>query len=148
MVNADGLLVEVAFEAGEGVVGPQSGQAVRESVVVEVDGKHDLAQEGGEGALVKLDPRVNVMEAVVALGDHKEQPNGEHFPRRERALPVQRGREMPIQSGRQFQTLQGRPQDRQVGHDFDTEQAGVGWVHPFSLRHPTLRGTGQNTSEP
>jgi hypothetical protein len=72
LINSDGLLVEVAFEVGEGVVGPQPGEAVGETVVVEVEGENDLAQEGGEGAVVLLSPGVDVIEAVVALGDEEE----------------------------------------------------------------------------
>jgi hypothetical protein len=65
-----------------------------------------------------------VVEAVVALGDQEEEPEGEDFTRSERALPVQRGGEVPIQGGRQLQTPQGGPQDGQV--------ADVGY-HPEML---------------
>ena len=115
---------------------------------MEVEGEDGLAQEGGEGALMVLDPGVNVVEAVVALGDEEEEPEGEDFTWGERGLPVQRGGEVPVQGGRQLQTLQDGPQDGQVGHDFDTQQAGFGGVHPFRLRGPAIRDTDQNTSEP
>ena len=111
LVDADGLPVEVAFEPGEGVAGPEAGEAVGEAVVVEVDGEDGFAQQSGEGAAVVLDPGVDVIEAVVALGDQEEEPEGKDVTGSERAFPVQRGAEVAIQSGRQLQTLQSGPED-------------------------------------
>jgi hypothetical protein len=148
LVDADGLPVEVAFELGEGIPGAQSGQAIGEAVVGEVDGADGFAQESGEGAVVVLDPGVDVIEAVVALGDEEEEPEGKNVPRSERSLPVQRGRKVSVQGGRQVQPLQGGPEDGQVAHGFDTQQAGIGGAHPVRLRGLTIHGTGQNTSKP
>ena len=115
---------------------------------MEVDGENGFAQESGEGAVVVLDPGGDVIEAVVALGDDKEEPEGKHVSGREGALPVQGGWEMAIERGWQLQALQDGPEDGEVAYDFDTQQAGVVGVHPFRLQGPTIRETGQNTSEP
>src|ERR1019366_6491468 len=100
--------------------------------------ENDLAQEGGESALVLLDPRLDVVEAMVPLRDDEEEPDGQHFAWGERAFPVQRGGEMAVQDGGQIQTLQGGPQDGEVGHDFDTQQTRFGGVHPSSLLTPPI----------
>ena len=96
-------------------------------------GRTRFAQQGGEGALVLGDPGLDVVEAVVALRDEEEEPDGQDLARGERAFPVERGGEVAVQGGRQVQTLEGGPQDGQVGHDFHTQQAGFGGVHPSSL---------------
>ena len=82
------------------------------------------------------DPGLDVVEAVVALGDEEEEPDGQDLARGERAFPVERGGEVAVQGGGQVQTLEGGPQDGQVGHGFDTQQAGFGGVHPSSLPTP------------
>ena len=84
-------------------------------------------------ALVRGDPGLDVVEAVVALGDEEEEPDGQDLAGTERASPVRRGREVAVQGGRQVQALQGGPQDGQVGNDFDAQQAGFGGVHPARL---------------
>ena len=134
MVDADGLLVQVALQGGEGVAAAQPGEPVGEAVVVGVGGQDRFAQQGGEGALVLGDPGLDVVEAVVALGDEEEEPDGQDLAGGERAFPVGRGREVAVQGGRQVQTLEGGPQDGQVGHGFDTQQAGLAGIHPSSLR--------------
>ena len=133
LVDADGLLVQVALHGAEGVAGAESAEPVGEPVVVGVGGQDGFAQQGGEGALVLGDPGLDVVEAVVPLGDEEEKPDGQDLARGERAFPVQRGGEVAVQGGRQVQTLEGGPQDREVGHGFHTQQAGFGSVHPFSL---------------
>ena len=86
-------------KAAEGVAGAESGEPVGEAVVVGVDGQDGFAQQGGEGALVLGDPGLDVVEAVVALGDEEEEPDGEDLARGERAFPVQRGGEVAVQGG-------------------------------------------------
>jgi hypothetical protein len=76
---------------------------------------------------------LDVVEAVVALGDQEEQPQGQDLAWAQRAFPVGRGREVAVQGGGQVKTLQGGPQDGQVGHGFDTQQAGFAGIHPASL---------------
>jgi hypothetical protein len=100
---------------------------------VGVRGQDALAQEGGEGALVLGDPRLDVVEAVVPLRDEEEEPDGQDLARGERALPVERGGEVAVEGGRQVQTLEGGPQDGEVGHGFHTHKAGFGGVHPSTL---------------
>ena len=133
MVDADGLLVQVALQGGEGVAAAEPGEPVGEAVVVGVGGPDRFAQQGGEDALVLGDPGLDVVEAVIALGDEEEEPDGQDLAGGERAFPVGRGREVPVQGGRQVQALEGGPQDGQVGHGFDTQQAGFAGVHPSSL---------------
>ncbi len=111
-------------------------------------GRTGFAQQGGEGALVLGDPGLDVVEAVVPLGDEEEEPDGQDLARGERAFPVERGGEVAVQGGRQVQTLEGGPQDGQVGHDFDTQQAGFGGVHPSSLPTLPFPENHPNTSEP
>ena len=103
-----------------------------------VGGQDGFAQQGGEGALVLGDPGLDVVEAVVALGDEEEEPDGQDLARGERAFPVERGGEVAVQGGRQVQTLEGGPQDGQVGHGFDTQQAGFGWCSSRQSTHRRL----------
>jgi hypothetical protein len=97
-----------------------------------------FAQQGGECALVQGDPRLDVVEAVVLLGDDEEKPDGQNLARCERSFPVQRSGEVSVQDGRQVQTLEGGPQDREVGDDFHTQQSRFGSVHSFSLRTSSI----------
>ena len=57
LVDADGLLVEVALQGGEGVADAEPGEPVGEAVVVDVGGPDGFAQQGGEGAVVLRRPR-------------------------------------------------------------------------------------------
>src|SRR5439155_3438825 len=79
------------------------------------------------------DPGLDVVEAVVALRDEEEQPEGQDLARAERPFPVGRGREVAVQGGDQIKALQGGPQDGQVGHGFDAHQVGFGGIHPSVL---------------
>ena len=124
--------------AAKAVAAAEPGEPVGEAVVVEVDGQDGFAQQGGEGALVLGDPGLDVVEAVVALGEEEEEPDGQDLAGGERAFPVERGGEVAVQGGRQVQTLQGGPQDGQVGHDFDTQQAGFGWCSSLQSTHLPL----------
>jgi len=133
LVDADGLLVQVTLHGAEGVAGAEPSEPVSEPVVVGVRGQDALAQEGGERAPVLGNPGLDVVEAVVTLGDDKEEPDGEDFARGERAFPVQGRGEVAVQDGGQVQTLEDGPEDGEIGHDFHTQQAGLGSVHPFSL---------------
>ncbi len=108
-------------------------EPVGEPVVVGVGGPNRFAHQGGEDALVLGDPGLDVVEAVVALGDEEEEPDGQDLARGERALPVNRGGEVTVQGGRQVQALEEGPQDGQVGHDFHAQQAGFAGVHPTNL---------------
>jgi hypothetical protein len=94
------------------------------------------------------DPGLDVVEAVVALGDEEEEPDGQDLARGEWAFPVKRGGKVAVESGRQVQALEGGPQDREVGQNFHAQQARVSGVHPFSLRTPPFLRTAVNTSEP
>ena len=76
MVDADGVLIEVAFQGGEGTAVVKPGEAVGEAVVVGVGRQDRFAQQGGEDALVLGDPGLDMVEAVVALGDEEEEPEG------------------------------------------------------------------------
>jgi hypothetical protein len=98
-----------------------------------MDGQDRLAQQGGENALVLGDPGLDVVEAVVPLGDEEEEPEAQDLAWCERAFPVAWGREVTVQSGRQVQALEGGPQDGEVGHGFHAQQAGFGGVHPSNL---------------
>ena len=133
LVNTQGLLVEVPLQGAEGGAGAQPAEPVGEAVVVEIDGPDGFAQQGREGALMLGDPGLDVVEAVVPLGDEEEEPDGQDLARGERAFPVKRGREVAVQGGRQIQTLEGGPEDGQVADDFHAQQAGLEGVHPFNL---------------
>jgi len=84
--------------------------------------------------LVLLDPRFDVVEAMVALGDEEEKPEGEDIARCEVARPVRRRGEMAVESGGKVDPLEDGPKDGQVGNGFDAEQAGFAGVHPVKLR--------------
>ena len=135
LVDADGLLVQVTLQGAEGGPRAEPGEPVGEAVVVGVDGQDRFAQQGGKGALVLGDPGLDVVEAVVALGDEEEQPEGQDLARGERAFPVERGGEVAVQGGRQVQTLEGGPQDGEVGHGFHTQQAGFGRCSSLQPTH-------------
>jgi hypothetical protein len=56
---------------------------------------------------------------------------------------VQRGGKVTVENGQQVQALEGGPQDGQIGHNFDAQQAGFVGVHsgslptyPFPENHP------------
>ena len=132
-VDADGLLAQVPLQGAESGARAESSKPIGEAVVVGVGGPDGLAQKGGEGALVLGDPGLDVVEAVVPLRDEEEEPDGENLARCERALPVERCGEVAVESGRQVQPLEGGPEDGEVGHGFDTHNAGFGGVHPASL---------------
>ena len=83
--------------------------------------------------MVLGDPGLDVVEAMVGLGDEEQEPDGQDFARAERAFPVRWGREVTVQSGREIEALEHGPQDGQVGHDFDAQQTGFGSVHPSVL---------------
>jgi hypothetical protein len=80
------------------------------------------------------DPGLDVVEAVIPLGDEEQEPDGQDLAGGQWALPVGRGREMAVQGGRQVQALQGGPKDRQVGHGLHTQQAGWVGIHSSRLR--------------
>ena len=98
-----------------------------------VGGPDALAQEGRESLLVLGDPGLDVVEAVVPLRDEKEEPDGQNLTRCEWTLPVERCGEVTVEDGRQVEPLEGGPQDGEVGHGFDTHDAGVGDIHPARL---------------
>ena len=97
------------------------------------DGQDFFAQQGRESAVVLGDEGLDVVEAVVALREDEQQPNGQNLAWRERPFPVARHGKVTVQRGRQVQTLERAPQDRQVGKNFDTQQAGFGGAHPSVL---------------
>src|SRR6202021_2823875 len=111
----------------------QSAGAVGQPVIVGVSGQDGFAQQGGEGALVLGDPRLDVVEAVVPLGDEEEEPDGQDFARGEGTFPVERSGKVAVQGGRQVETEEGGPQDGEVGQGFHAQQTRFGGVHPFSL---------------
>ena len=76
---------------------------------MKVDGQDRFAQQGREDAVVLGDPGLDVVETVVALGDHEEQPEGQNLARGERAFPVQRDGKGMVEDGPQVQALQGGP---------------------------------------
>ena len=133
LVDADGLLVQFPFQDAKGVVAAEPVEPVGEPVIMESDGQDPFAQQGREGAVVLGHPGFDVVEAVVALREEEQQPDSQHLTRGERAFPVGRGGEVAVQGGGQVKTLQGGPQDGQVGNDFDTQQAGFSGVHPSFL---------------
>jgi hypothetical protein len=135
LVDPDGVLVQVAFQGGEGVAAAEPGEPVGEAVVVGVGGPDGFAQQCGEDALVLGDPGLDVVEAMISLGDEEEEPDGQDLTGGKRAFPVGRGREVTVQDGRQVQALEGGPQDGQVGHGLHTQQAGLAGIH--SSRLPT-----------
>ena len=57
---------------------------------MEVDGQDGLAKQGREGAVVLGDPRLDVVEAVVALREDKDQPDGQDLTGSEGPFPVTR----------------------------------------------------------
>ena len=133
LVDPDGLLVQVTLQGAEGGAGAETAEPVGEPVVVGVRGQHGFAEEGGEGALVLRDPRLDMVEAVVSLGDEEEEPDGQDIARGERAFPVERGGKVAVQGGRQVQMLEGGPQDGEVGQGFHAQQARFGGAHSSSL---------------
>jgi hypothetical protein len=76
---------------------------------VGVGGYDGFTKKGREGALVLGDPRLDVVEAVVAPGDEEEEPDTQDVARRKWPFPVERGGEVAVQGGRQAQTLKGGP---------------------------------------
>ena len=99
------------LQGGEGVAVAQPGEPVGEAVVVGTGGWDRFAQQGGEDALVLFDPGLEVVEAMIALGDEEQEPDGQDLTGGQRPFPVGRGREVPVQGGRQVQALEGGPQD-------------------------------------
>src|SRR4051794_22582143 len=128
------MLIPVAFQGGEGVSAAEPGEPVGEAVVVGVGRQDRFAHQGGEDAPVLGDPGLDMVEAVIPLGDEEEEPDGQDLAGGQRAFPVGRGREVTVQGGRQVETLEGGPQDGQVGHGLDTQQAGLAGIHPARLR--------------
>jgi hypothetical protein len=55
----------------------QPGEPVGEAVVVGTGGPDRFTQQGGEDALVLGDPGLDVVEAVIPLGDEEQEPDGE-----------------------------------------------------------------------
>jgi hypothetical protein len=76
LVDADGVLIEVAFQGSEDTAVVKPGEAVGEAVVVGVGRQDRFAQQDGEDALVLGDPGLDMVEAMVALGDEEEEPEG------------------------------------------------------------------------
>ena len=72
LVDADGLLVQVSLHGTKGGTNAEPGEPVGEPVVMGVGGQDGFAQQGGEGALVLGDPRLDVVEAMVPLRDDEE----------------------------------------------------------------------------
>ena len=56
--------------------------------------------------------------------------------------------EVTVKGGGQVQALQGGPQDGQIGHGLDTQQAGFAGIHSPSLRTAAFPEITPNTSEP
>src|SRR3954470_5737936 len=135
LVDADGVLVQITFQEAEGFAEAEPGEPVGEAIVVDTGGEDLLAEQGGEGALVLGDPGLDVVEAVVGLREDEEEPDGEDLARGERPFPMGWGRDVAVDGGRQVETPKRGPQDRQVGDDFDTQQARFGSVHPPVLTH-------------
>ena len=69
----------------------------RKPFVVCVSGQDGLAEESGEGEVVLGDPRLDVVEAVVALRDDEEEPECEDIAGCEVAGPVKRRGEMAFE---------------------------------------------------
>jgi len=134
LVDADGLPVELEFESGEVVAISESVEEVGESVVVGVSRQDGLAEKSGEGEMVLLDPRFDVIETMIALGDDEEKPEGEDIGGGEVAGPVERSGKMASEGSEEVDPLEMRPKDGQVGDRFDAEQAGFAGVHPVKLR--------------
>src|SRR5262249_56585607 len=139
----------------EAVAAAEPSEPVGEAVVVSVGGQDRFTEQGGEDDLVLGDPGLDVVEAVIPLGDEEEEPDGQNLAGGERAFPVGRGREVTVQGGRQVQPRQGRPQNGQVGHGLDTQQAGCAGVHSSRLRtaafpenHPEHERTGGSRASP
>jgi len=88
LVDADGVLVQVALQGGERAAAAEPGEPVGEAIVVRV-GRHDrFAEQGGQDALVLSDPGLDVVEAVIAVRDDEQEPNGQDLARSQRAFPV------------------------------------------------------------
>src|SRR4051794_37444402 len=93
-------------------------------------GRTSFAQQGGEGAVVLGDPRLDVVEAVVGLREDEQEPDGQDLAGGERPFPVERGGEVAVQGGRQGQAPQRGPPDRQGGPALPPQQTGVGGGAP------------------
>jgi hypothetical protein len=131
LVDADGVLVQITLQGSEGIAAAQPGEPVGEAIIVGVCGQDQFTQQGGENALVLGDPGLDMVEAVMALGDEEEEPDGQDLPRGQRAFPVGWGREVPVQSGRQVEALEGGPEDGQVGYGLNTQQARFAGIHSW-----------------
>jgi hypothetical protein len=137
-VGADGLLIQVAPRGTEGGASAEPGEPVGEPAAMGVGGQDGFAQQGGEGAPVPLDSRLDVPGAMVPLRDDEEGPDGQDFAWGERSFPVRRVGEVAVQGGGQIRTLRGGPQDGEFGHDFDTQRSRLGGVHPSGLLTPPI----------
>jgi hypothetical protein len=133
LVDADGLLVQLPFQVAEGIAAAQTVEPVGQSVVLEIDGPDRFAEQGGEDALVLGDPGLDVVEAVVALGEDEQQPDGQDLAWGQGPFPQTRRGKEAVQGGRQVQTLQRGPQDWQVSHDLNTHEVGFDDIHPSIL---------------
>jgi hypothetical protein len=102
----------------------QAVQDVGQAVVVEVQRPDGLAQQGLEGELVLLGPRLQAVKAVVALGEEEGQPDGHDLPQGQLALPevVLVVVELAVQEFGDAQPLQAGEQDGQVVDPLDVER--------------------------
>jgi hypothetical protein len=77
LVDAESVLVQLTLQDAEGVVAAQPVEPVGEPVIMEMDRQGRLAQQGRQGAVVLGNPGLDVVEAVVALREDEQQPDGQ-----------------------------------------------------------------------
>ena len=132
VVDADGVPVEVASKACQGVGWARASRTVGEAVVVEVQRPHGLAQAGLKGEQVLFDPGKEVVEAVVALGGEQDEPDTDDLAEGALPLPEMVRREVAVEELGHLQALQGSEQNGNVVHPFDAEHTRRCSVHGLS----------------
>jgi hypothetical protein len=87
VIDAQGGAGEGALEADPGGIIAQEAQDTGEAVIGQVERLERLGQIGLERLQARFSPRTNVIQAVIALGEHMDEPDGSD-PGDGQSLPV------------------------------------------------------------
>ena len=123
LINPQHRPVQCGFQLGPGCGVRQPIQDIGQPIVAQVQRAHRLAQTGGQRVAVRLHPRLDMGQAVIALRNDKRQPHRHHIAQTQVAFPVTMGRIELIQQGWKLHLVDLGQYHREVVDAFDVKQA-------------------------